>query len=106
MNKIPLLGDLPLIGGLFRFEGEDTVNTELIVFITPQIVERSDLTANEAQAYELTRFSAPKPKLTRAEKELEESKTNSPRLMIGFYYRLGAKLDAEAIFFCRLLSPS
>ena len=37
-NKIPLLGDLPLIGGLFRFEGEDTAVTELIVFITPRIV--------------------------------------------------------------------
>ncbi|GAI07464.1 unnamed protein product, partial [marine sediment metagenome] len=38
INKVPLLGDLPLIGGLFRFEGEDTAVTELIVFITPRIV--------------------------------------------------------------------
>jgi type IV pilus assembly protein PilQ len=71
MNKIPLLGDIPLIGGLFRFEGEDTVNTELIVFITPEIVELPALTTDESEAYELTRFSRPKPKLTRAEKKAE-----------------------------------
>ena len=34
INKIPLLGDLPVIGVLFKFEGEDTVNSELVVFVT------------------------------------------------------------------------
>ena len=38
VNKIPLLGDLPLAGALFRFEGEDTTVTELVVFITPRII--------------------------------------------------------------------
>jgi type IV pilus assembly protein PilQ len=39
-NKIPMLGDIPLLGGLFRFEGEDTAVTELLVFITPRIIEQ------------------------------------------------------------------
>ena len=46
-SKIPFLGDLPLLGALFRFEGESTVNSELVVFITPQIIVRPELTQDE-----------------------------------------------------------
>jgi type IV pilus assembly protein PilQ len=46
-SKIPLLGDLPLLGAAFRFEGESTVNSELVVFITPQIVENPALSDEE-----------------------------------------------------------
>jgi len=72
INKVPLLGDLPLIGGLFRFEGEDTAVTELVVFITPRIVNRPILSQSEQQAYEITEFSGPKVGLTRAEKKESE----------------------------------
>ncbi len=69
-NKIPLLGDLPLIGGLFRFEGEDTAVTELIVFITPRIVGLEPvLSLDELQALEETRFKKLEPSLTKAEKK-------------------------------------
>ena len=37
-NKVPLLGDLPLIGYLFKTTGKETSKTELLVFITPKIV--------------------------------------------------------------------
>ena len=47
VNKIPLLGDLPLLGSLFRFEGESTTNSELVVFITPHLVEQPTLTEDE-----------------------------------------------------------
>ena len=46
-SKIPLLGDLPLLGALFRFEGESTTNSELVVFITPYIVIKPTLTSEE-----------------------------------------------------------
>ena len=36
--KLPLLGDLPLIGGLFRHNTVDRSNRELLVFITPHVV--------------------------------------------------------------------
>ena len=72
VNKIPLLGDLPLIGGLFRFEGEDTAVTELVVFITPRIVNRPVMSESEERAYEVTEFSGPRFSLTRAEKEASE----------------------------------
>ena len=37
-GKVPLLGDLPLVGGLFRSRKKTTVKTELVVFVTPRIV--------------------------------------------------------------------
>ena len=67
VNKVPLLGDLPLLGALFRFKGEQTVNSELIVFVTPWIVEQPTLTEKESQAYEETEFEGPEPAHTDAE---------------------------------------
>ena len=73
INKIPLLGDLPLLGGLFRFEGEDTAVTELIVFITPRIILQDPvLTLDEELAFEETKFRPPKPDSTRVEKKIAE----------------------------------
>ena len=38
-NQVPLLGDIPIIGILFK-KIEDTKNdTELMIFITPRIVD-------------------------------------------------------------------
>ena len=38
ITKIPFLGDLPLIGALFRNTTTSSQKTELLVFITPRIV--------------------------------------------------------------------
>ena len=38
-NKVPLLGDLPLIGNLFRSRNTTTSDAELLVFITPTIIQ-------------------------------------------------------------------
>ena len=37
-NKIPLLGDIPLLGFLFRSTSEKTQRTNLLIFVTPHIV--------------------------------------------------------------------
>jgi type IV pilus assembly protein PilQ len=37
-TKVPLLGDLPVVGYLFKSTGRTTSKTELLVFITPKIV--------------------------------------------------------------------
>jgi type II secretory pathway component HofQ len=67
INKIPLLGDVPLLGALFRFEGEDTITSELVVFITPRIVEQPTLSETEQQQFEVTEFRGPEPVTSRAE---------------------------------------
>lgn len=41
-SKVPLLGDLPLLGWLFRSEGTTHSKTNLLVFITPKIIRSSD----------------------------------------------------------------
>ena len=64
INKIPLLGDIPLLGALFRFEGEDTTNSEIVVFITPWIITQPALSETELQQLEVTEFSGPKPAST------------------------------------------
>ena len=38
MNKVPLLGDVPLLGYLFKSTAREHSKTELLVFITPKIV--------------------------------------------------------------------
>ena len=42
IRKVPLLGDLPLIGALFTSIDNQTTRTELIAFVTPFIVENPD----------------------------------------------------------------
>ena len=37
--KTPFLGDLPVIGNLFRYTEESNEKVELLVFITPKIIE-------------------------------------------------------------------
>ena len=69
INKIPLLGDIPILGTLFKFEGEDTITSELVVFITPHIIRQSTLSEIEKKQFEVTEFSGPEVVETRAEKE-------------------------------------
>ncbi len=45
-NKIPFLGDIPLLGRLFRSKGSQAQKTNLLVFITPHIIrDGKDLNA-------------------------------------------------------------
>ena len=39
IRKVPILGDLPLIGPLFRTVEKGVGNRELVVFITPRVME-------------------------------------------------------------------
>jgi general secretion pathway protein D len=38
-SKIPLLGDIPFIGNLFKRQLKNNTKTELMIFLTPHIVE-------------------------------------------------------------------
>jgi len=41
-KNTPVLSTIPLIGYLFRAEGDSTVRTELIMLITPRVIDRTD----------------------------------------------------------------
>jgi type IV pilus assembly protein PilQ len=42
VNKIPILGDIPILGALFRSTVTDNRRQELIILLTPQILDDSD----------------------------------------------------------------
>ena len=41
VNKLPLLGDIPFLGRLFRHDNVTTQDRELLIFITPRLVENT-----------------------------------------------------------------
>jgi type IV pilus assembly protein PilQ len=51
-SKVPILGDIPILGSLFTFTGQRTENSELVVFITPRIVRKAALSDEESRQFE------------------------------------------------------
>ena len=45
ITKVPLLGDLPLLGWLFRNTANVNNKDELLIFVTPKIVDQATATA-------------------------------------------------------------
>lgn len=39
VNKVPILSEIPILGHLFKYNNESDEKTELVIFITPRIVE-------------------------------------------------------------------
>ena len=85
-NKIPVLGDIPVLGKLFQTNGTTKSKTELLVFLTPRIVRDSEEarklredTQKQMQSKlkdKLPEFSAPdKDKPKEGEKPKEGGKT-------------------------------
>lgn len=54
-NQIPLLGDLPLIGGAFRSTSDSTTRQEVIVLLTPHIIEEPEETQGHAREEDINR---------------------------------------------------
>jgi general secretion pathway protein D len=59
IQKVPLLGDIPLLGAAFRRTVKNDVKRELLIFLTPFIVNRPEglgpLTSSEVRKTELMR---------------------------------------------------
>jgi general secretion pathway protein D len=67
-RKVPLLGDIPLAGGLFRHKDVIKANNELIIFITPYVVNEG-FELPEGTAGEL---EGPKERLGQIQGELNQ----------------------------------
>ncbi|MCD4831226.1 MAG: hypothetical protein K8R02_05375 [Anaerohalosphaeraceae bacterium] len=51
VTQVPVVGDLPIIGTLFKNQSDTNVRTELVILITPHIInEPKDTLANERKA--------------------------------------------------------
>jgi general secretion pathway protein D len=58
-KKTPLLSTIPLLGHLFKAKGDSSTRTELIMLITPQVIDRVDQWQSFSEAFlqELNFFS-------------------------------------------------
>ncbi len=77
-QKIPVLGDIPLIGGLFRYDNKSRTKTNLMVFIRPRVLRDSDqnidLSNNKLEDFNKKREEfVPVPILMKQEKLNEQS---------------------------------
>jgi general secretion pathway protein D len=50
-NKIPLLGDIPVVGKLFSRSDDGTVKTDILMSITPNIVRTLELPDKDVQSF-------------------------------------------------------
>jgi general secretion pathway protein D len=68
-SKVPLLGDIPLLGHLFKFSNKSNTKTELLIFLTPHIIQMPSqlaaLTARETAQAPLITNSIPEQELDR-----------------------------------------
>ena len=74
-RKVPWLGDLPIVGRAFRYDGTTASRTELLIFLTPRIVltdidselikqvesERLHFIESDAEEIHGPLYSVPKP---------------------------------------------
>jgi general secretion pathway protein D len=68
-SKIPLLGDIPVLGNLFKFSNHANQKNELLIFLTPHIIqlpsELAAMSANESAQAPLLTNSVPELELNR-----------------------------------------
>lgn len=69
ITKVPLLGDFPLVGGLFKSETESVEVNELVVFITTTIITEPELSGLEKKQFSKTKFAGPEMTDLRLERE-------------------------------------
>ena len=46
-DRVPVLGDLPLVGRLFRSEGKSSIKKNLVIFVTPTIIDPAGNRVND-----------------------------------------------------------
>ena len=68
--KVPLLGDIPILGWLFKYKTTKVEKTNLMIFITPYVIK------SEAEAVELTRKKGEAMEQFRQEHRIEKKDTS------------------------------
>jgi len=79
LTKVPILGDIPLLGKLFQSTTKSTDKNELILFLTPHILRAPSLlgtiTANGTLASEVVTNSLSEQQLDRFLQDVPVKKT-------------------------------
>lgn len=81
-RKVPILGDIPFLDLFFSSESEDTIVSELVVFVTPIVVDNpddNDVNFNEIDRRRLEQLSDPMGQRSRIlQKKLNGNFKNDP----------------------------
>lgn len=83
VDKLPILGDIPFLGNLFRKTVKSKVDTELIIFVTPHIT--TDVKLAETEQKQLEMIKEMKGKEKAKEKAKEETKEKKTSLLTESY---------------------
>lgn len=83
LTKVPFLGDVPLLGNLFRTKTEKVDKTELVILLTPHIVSGEEGAPEGTARLALEKEQAPKEEVSTKEKMREiffpEEKRDLPK---------------------------
>jgi general secretion pathway protein D len=80
VSKIPLLGDIPLLGALFRYTSEQKKKTNLLIMLTPHIIQEPGALSKaleDRQREMLDPFAATRDEVKRALRETIRVPTES-----------------------------
>lgn len=58
VSKVPLLGDIPILGRLFRSDSDDKGKTELVLSITPRLIRGNNFLKPEAAGFDGGTYSS------------------------------------------------
>ncbi|HRQ75801.1 MAG TPA: secretin N-terminal domain-containing protein [Phycisphaerales bacterium] len=91
-RKVPFFGDLPVIGALFRSETQETAKTELLIVLTPHVIESpASLRVGEITDRQINRLTLPE-KLKNSMREHDSFAPGGG----GLYDAQGNRLDKPA----------
>jgi len=80
VTKIPILGDIPIIGKLFTSKGDSSSKVNVVIYITPYIVQKSsDLSTLRVRLAELESVQQQYNKIIMAQLEAESGAVSNPR---------------------------
>lgn len=88
-RKVPILGDIPLIGQAFRFDSTSTRRTELLIFLTPRVVD------NDADSELIKQIEAERLHFIEEEAELIHGPLYSVPPAVEFNPMMAPLIDPE-----------
>jgi len=71
-NQVPILGDIPLIGLLFKYTNTVISNTELIIFLSPRIYTGEEAVPEDAMEKYREIKEKPIPTLKKTKEEIKK----------------------------------
>ncbi len=77
VTKIPLLGDIPLLGYLFRYTSQQRTKTNLLILLTPNIIQEPGVVSKALGARQRKMLEAFDPNRDAVKRALPESRRES-----------------------------